>query len=144
MFFLHKNIVNLYITFELDAWSDNLSTDFTLGNYLFGPVKLTKNADPDKYKYSGYGIRFNSRSQFSWTDGSVGENIIIFGVVNSSSVHIDGRNKNILVLGEGSTQGLDNATITAEAKYLINFAESGKRFVLSLHYNGSHSFLFLN
>ena len=144
MFFLHKNIVNLYITFELDAWSDNLSTDFTLGNYLFGPVKLTKNADPDKYKYSGYGIRFNSRSQFSWTDGSVGENIIIFGVANSSSVHIDGRNKNILVLGEGSTQGLDNATITAEAKYLINFAESGKRFVLSLHYNGSHSFLFLN
>ena len=51
-----------------------------------------------------------------------GENVI-FGVDNSSSVHIDGRNKNIIVLGEGSTQGLDNATITAEAKYPINFTE---------------------
>ena len=32
--------------------------------------------------------------------------------------------KNILVLGEGRTQGLDNVTITVEAKYLIN-QESG-------------------
>ena len=37
-----------------------------------------------------------------------------------------------------------NATITAEAKSRINFTESGKRFVLSLHYNGSNSFLFVN
>ena len=59
-------------------------------------------------------------------------------------MHIDGRNKNILVLGEGPTQGLEDATITAEAKYPINFTESEKRFVLSLHYNGSNSFLFVN
>ena len=59
-------------------------------------------------------------------------------------MHIDGRNKNILVLGEGPTEGLGDATITAEAKYLINFTESEKRFVLSLHYNGSNSFLFVN
>ena len=52
-----------------------------------------------------------------------GENVIIFGVDNSSSVHIDGRKKNILVLGEGPTQGLGNATITAETKYPINFTE---------------------
>ena len=32
---------------------------------LFGAVKLTKNADPDKYSYSGYGIGFNSCSLFS-------------------------------------------------------------------------------
>ena len=37
-------------------------------------------------------------------------------------MHIDGRNKNILVLGEGPTQGLDNTTIT-EDKYLISFTE---------------------
>ena len=30
--------------------------DFTLGNSLFGAVKLTKNSDFDKYKYSEYGI----------------------------------------------------------------------------------------
>ena len=69
---------------------------------------------------------------------------IIFGVDNSSSVHIDNKNKNILVLGEGQLHDLDNSTTTAEASYPISFTESGKRFVLSLHYNGSNSFLFFN
>ena len=34
--------------------------------------------------------------------------------------------------------------IAAEAKYSVNFTESGKRFALSLHYNVSNSFLFVN
>ena len=59
-------------------------------------------------------------------------------------MQIDGRIKNILIFGEGQTQGLEDATITAEAKYPINFRESGKMFVLSLHYNESNSFLFVN
>ena len=59
-------------------------------------------------------------------------------------MYIDGRNKNISFLGEGPKQGLDNAIITAEAKYPIDFTESVKRFVLSLHYNGSISLLFVN
>ena len=46
--------------------------------------------------------------------------------------------------GEGPTQGLDGTTLTAEAKNPINFTQSGKSFVLSLHYNGSNSFLFVN
>ena len=83
---------------------------------------------------------FNSHAEFSWTNGSTGKNVIIFGVDNSSSVHIDDRNKNNLVLGEGPTQGLDIVTITAEVKYRINFTESGNLFVLSLDYNGSNSF----
>ena len=112
--FLHKNIVNLYITYKLDTWPRDLNTDFTLGKYLIGAIKLTKKADPDKYKCSGYDIGFDSRSRFPWTDGSEGENAIIFGVDNSS-VHIDGRNKNILVLGKGPAQGLNNAIITSEA-----------------------------
>ena len=62
----------------------------------------------------------------------------------SSSVHVDNKGKDILILGEGPTQGLDDTTLTAEAKYPINFTQSGKRFVLSLHYNGSSSFLFVN
>ena len=45
---------------------------------------------------------------------------------------------------EGPTQGLKDMTLTAEAKYPINFKQSRKRFVLSLHYNGSNSFLFFN
>ena len=46
--FLHKNIVDLYITYKLDTWSKDLNTDFKLGNYLFRAVKLTKNVDPNK------------------------------------------------------------------------------------------------
>ena len=59
-------------------------------------------------------------------------------------MHIDNKNKDILILGEGSTQGLNDTTLIAEAKYPVNFTESGKRFVLSLHYNGSNSFLYVN
>ena len=51
---------------------------FTLNNCLFGSVKLTKNADPVKYKYSGYGIGVDSRSEFLFTDGSMGRNVITF------------------------------------------------------------------
>ena len=61
----------------------------------------------------------------------------------SSSVHIDNRGKDILILGKGLTQGIDGTTFTAEAKYPINFTQSGERFVLSLHYNGSSSLLLL-
>ena len=106
----------MYISYKLATWSKNLNTDFTRCNCLFGAVKVTKNVDPDKYKYSGYCIEFDSCSQFLWSDGSNRKNVIIFGVDNRSSVHIGSENINILVLGEGPTQGLGNATVTAEAK----------------------------
>ena len=62
----------------------------------------------------------------------------------SSSVHVNNKGKDILILGEGPAQVLDDTTLTAEAKYPINFTQSGIRFVLSLHYNGSNGFLFVN
>ena len=98
-----KKVINLYISYTLNPWLRNLNIDFTLKNCLFGSVKLTKNADPDKYKYSGYEIGFDSRSEFSFTDGSVGKNVIIFGADISSSVQIDNENKDTLILGEGPT-----------------------------------------
>ena len=52
--------------------------------------------------------------------------------------------KDILFVDEDLTQRLDDTAITGEAKYWINYTESGKRFLLSLHYNGSNSFLFAN
>ena len=121
----------------------NLNAEFTLNNCLFGFVKLTKNADPDKYKYSSYDTGFDSRTEFSFAVGRMGKNAIIFGAYMSSSVHIDNKNKGILILGEVPTQGSDDTTLTTEAKYPINFTQPGKRFVLSLHYNGSNSFLFV-
>ena len=72
------------------------------------------------------------------------KNDIIFGADMSSLVHIYNRNKDILILSEGPTQELDDTTLTAEAIYPINFTQPNKRFALSLHYNGSNSFLFVN
>ena len=51
----------------------------------------------------------------------MGKNVIIFGADMSSSVYIDNKNKDILILGEGLTQGLDDTTLTIEAKYPIYF-----------------------
>ena len=45
-------------------------------------------------------------------------------------MHVDDKNKDILILGEGPTQELDGSTLRAEAKYPINFTKSGRRFVL--------------
>ena len=62
----------------------------------------------------------------------------------SSSVHVDNKENNILTLGDGPTQGLDDTTLTAEAKYSINFTQSNWKFILRLNYNGSNSFSFVN
>ena len=83
---------------------------------------------------------FNSRSEFSFADGSIEKNVIIFGIDMSSCVHVDNTNKNISILSEGATQRLDDTTLTAEAKFSINFTQARKRFVLRLHCYGSNSF----
>ena len=84
------------------------------------------------------------RSQFSLFDGSAGKNVIIFGVNMISYVHIDNKKKDILILDKGPTQGLDDIALTAEAQNSINFLRSNRKFSLSLHCNGSSSFLFVN
>ena len=74
----------------------------------------------------------------------MGRNVIIFAGNMSSSVHIDNKNKDILILGEGPTQGLDDTILTTEAKYPTNFTQSNRKFILSIHYNEIDSFLFVD
>ena len=69
--------------------------------------------------------------------------MLIFGADMSTSIHIDNKKKDILVLGRGPTQGLES-TLTAEKMYLINFTVTKKKFCLRLHYNGANSYLFVN
>ena len=47
----------------------------------------------------------------------------------SSSVHIDNKGKEILIFGDGPTQGLDYTTLTTEAKCSINFSQSNRNFI---------------
>ena len=140
--YTHGKVVNIYIVYELGASSSNVN-DPTLKNCLFGAVTLTKNADIDKYGYSGYGVGFDRRGSFSFTSGGFGQNALIFGVDMSFSTHIDDKKKDILVLGIGPTQGLEH-TLTAEKMYSINFTVTKMKFCLSLHYNGANSYLFVN
>ena len=110
----------------LNQWLRYLNADFTLGNCLFESLELIKNIDPDKYKYSDYGIELEPRSECLFTDGSMGKNVIIFGADMSSSVHIDNKNKDILISGDGPTQELDDTILTTEAKYPISFTQLGE------------------
>ena len=74
-----------------------------------------------------------------YASGGFGQNIRIFGADMSSSVHANNKTRNILILGEGIAQGLDDATLNAEKKYSVNFTASRRILCLSLHYNGANS-----
>ena len=88
----YKKVVNIYIVYEL-AVSNSHDSDPTIKNCLFGAVTLTKNADIEKYKYSGYGIGFDRRSSFSFTSGGFDQNLLIFGADMSTSTRIDNKKK---------------------------------------------------
>ena len=60
------------------SWSNDLDTDFTSDNSLFGSLKLNKNFYQDKCKYRGYSIGFDFRSQISLPDGGWGKTVITF------------------------------------------------------------------
>ena len=94
--YTHGTIVNICIVNKLGA-SGPHSDNPTLKNSLFGAVRLTKNADIFKYRYSGYGIGFDRKSSFSFPSGGFGQNVIIL-VDMSSSVHVDNKKKDILIL----------------------------------------------
>ena len=65
-------MVNIYIVYELGASSSHIDYP-TLTNCFFGAVTLTKNADIDKYGYSGYGIGFDRRGSSSFLGGGYGQ-----------------------------------------------------------------------
>ena len=102
--FNHGKIVNIYIVYKLIKLSNIYkNNNLTTENALFGAVSLTKNADVDKYKYSGYGLTFDKRGSFLFPGGGYGQNLIILGAAMNSSPHIDHRGKDILLLGTGPT-----------------------------------------
>ena len=139
----HKKIVNLNIVYELTNFhgTNNYST---LTNALFGAVKLTKNADIDKYKYSGSRIGFDGRGFYSHPSGGTGRNVIIYSVDMSSSTKTDNKGKEILILEKGPTQGFGGHSLSAEKMHSINFTKINTKFCLSLQYNRANSYLFVN
>ena len=72
--------------------------------------------------------------------------LLFFGVDDSSSTHhTDNRKKkDIPILGEVLTDGLDDTTITVEATYSANITRSRKKICFSLNYNVASSFSYAN
>ena len=147
----NKSVVNIYIFCKLNTISSTRNTDFTIQNALFGNVKITKDTNSSHDKYVGYGICFDEGSSFSFGNIVNAKNVIIFGADMSFSSHARNKQNNIYVLGKDFIQGVTTAgptsgetTIYAEKVYKHNFTEPSKKFVLSLHYNGDNSYLFVN
>ena len=136
-----KDVVNLFNVYELDRCSQALKANFALKDCLFGAVKLTINTGPDKCSYSGYGVGLDSRSLISFPNVDWHKNIVIFRVDNSSSVHIDNKKKDILVLGNARIRWYYDNNRSWKFYW---FFEIRNKICLTLHYNGSKSFLFVN
>ena len=62
-------IINIYIVYKTSPKTINSS--FVFRNCLFGAIKVTNttNSDTDKWKYSGYGVGFDSKGSFTHPDG---------------------------------------------------------------------------
>ena len=89
-------------------------------------------------------LDLSEKEAFLYPGSGFGQNVIIFGADMSSSVHVNNKGKEILIIGFGPTQGLGEHSLTAEKIYAINFTVTGKKVCLSLHYNGTNSYLFVN
>ena len=149
---INKSVVSIYIAYKLDPLASFRDKSFTVQNALFGAMQITKNAtDNDKNNYKGYGICFDERSEFGHTITEGGRahttdarNVLIFGADMIFSVHATNRANHIYLMGTGLTQGINDTTIYAEKNFYRNFTDFGKKFVLSLHYSGGNSYLFVN
>ena len=90
----HEKIVSIYTVSEISK-NYSIRSYPKLENCLLGAVSLSKKADIDKCKYSGYGIGSDRGCKFSFGN-RLGRNCIIFGADLSSSSHAN--NKKIIFL----------------------------------------------
>ena len=147
----NNNVINIYCVYKIDPIASTRDDKFTVQNTLFGAMEITKNVDTSKYNYKGYGICFDEGVTFSHTirEGNFDHttnvrNVLIFGADMSFSTHKTNKANNIYVMGELFVQGINDTTLYAEKKFYRNFTDPGKKFLLSLHYNGDNSYLFVN
>ena len=140
----NNNVINIYCVYKIDPIASTRDDTFAVQNALFGAMEIIKKADTSKYNYKGYGICFDEGGTFSMGNIYNGRNVIIFGVHENSVIHSNNKANNIYIMGDGFVQGIADTTLYAEKTYSQNFTQSSKKFILSLHYNGDGSYLFVN
>ena len=146
-----NNVINIYCVYKLDPIDFSRNKEFTIQNALFGAIEITKNVKTSKYKYKGYGICFDESEEFThvrkegnFNHTTLARNVIIFGADMSFSKHANNKSNNIYVMGKDYIQKINDTTIYAEKMFYRNFTGPGHKSVLSLHYNGNNSYLFVN
>ena len=146
-----NNVISIYCVYELNLIDFSRNNEFTIQNALFGAIEITKNANTSKFKCKGYGICFDESESFShvrkednFNHSALARNVIIFGADMSFSKHANNKANNIYVMGKDYIQKINDTTIYAEKMFYRNFTDPGKNFILSLHYNGDNSYLFVN
>ena len=135
-------IVNIYIFYDLNAWPKIPLRNFTIKNCLFGAISIKENSDKEKWVYSGSGIAFDRKGEWSFGN-DYATNAIIFGVDNNSSSHADNLKNNFLVLGEGDSFGINGSFGAPEKKFSINFSKANTKVCLSWHHDTDNSYLFV-
>ena len=120
-------IINAYIVYYLYDWPEVSFRNFTLKNYLFRATNIIKNNDKEKYVYSGYGTAYDAKGKWSFGN-DYARNIVIFGVVNSSSSHADNPKNDLIILGNGPTFGINGRFDTSEKKLILILVKQWQNF----------------
>ena len=113
--YAHGTVVNIYIVYDLKNTKIS-NPDFTVQNALFGAGKITKDVDTSNYKYNGYGICFDGKSDFSFGNIANGKQVRIFDADMSFSSHSANKRQNIYVLRKYFVQGINGTTTYAKKK----------------------------
>ena len=110
---------------------------------LSGATNIVKNKDQEKFVYTGCGIAFYGKSEWSLGNYST-RNIVTFWADNIASSHAGNLKNDFLILGEGPTFVINESFSTSEKKFGINVIKAKKKFCLSFHYDADNSYLFIN
>ena len=116
----NNDMINIYIVYKLYPLSRFRSDTYTVQNALF------------------------EGGMFSMGNINNGRNVLIFGVHENSVIHSNNKVNNIYIMADGFVKGINDTTLYAEKIYSQNFTAVDQKFVLSLHYNGDNSYLFVN
>ena len=144
--YIKNKVINIYIVYKL---TPRVITEdgIVQRNGLFGNLKVgnTKNTLHYRY-YDGIGVFFDATESYGGTGLNELRNLIIYGVDMKNSSNDTNKKHHIYILGKSFTQGLQyGATIYAEHDYVkVNDSQVNKKFILSVHYNGDNSYLFVN
>ena len=128
---------------DLIAWKSTGIDNYSTNSNLKAIADTANFYSRSENEYEGYGICFDEGGSFTSGNITNGRNVLVFGVDMSFSTHSTNKTNNIYVLGKDFVQRINVTTFYAEKIYKTSFTEPNKKFVLSLHYNFSNSYLFV-